>query len=84
MSMAGDILFIDSTPLIWAGPVSNWIKACDLITAMDVDTIVPGHGPITDKKGVAAGALYDPPDNTMMKSPDVQHITDECFTHFFI
>ncbi len=23
----GDILFIDGTPIIWAGPVANWIKA---------------------------------------------------------
>ena len=48
----GDILFIDGTPIAWAGPVSNWIKACDRIMAMDVDAIVPGHGPITDKAGV--------------------------------
>lgn len=48
----GDILFIDGTPVMWAGPVSNWIKACDAILAMDVDLIVPGHGPITDKAGV--------------------------------
>jgi glyoxylase-like metal-dependent hydrolase (beta-lactamase superfamily II) len=49
----GDILFIDGTPIMWAGPVGNWIAACDRILAMDVDIIVPGHGPITDKAGVA-------------------------------
>lgn len=48
----GDILFIDGTPLMWAGPVANWIRACDLICEMGVDIIVPGHGPITDKAGV--------------------------------
>jgi cyclase len=48
----GDILFIDGTPIAWAGPVRNWIKACDTIMAMDVEAIVPGHGPITDKAGV--------------------------------
>ena len=48
-----DILFIGGHPIIWAGPTSNWLKACDRILEMDVDTIVPGHGPITDKKGVA-------------------------------
>ncbi len=48
----GDILFIDGTPIMWAGPVANWIAACDRILAMDVDIIVPGHGPITDKAGV--------------------------------
>ncbi|RAN34175.1 MBL fold metallo-hydrolase [Hyphomonas pacifica] len=54
----GDILFIDGTPLMWAGPVSNWIGACNKICDMDVDVIVPGHGPITDKAGVQRVAEY--------------------------
>ena len=54
----GDILFIDGTPLMWAGPVRNWISACEKIIAMDVDVIVPGHGPITDKAGVRRVADY--------------------------
>lgn len=49
----GDILFIGGHPIIWAGPTSNWLRACDRILALDVETIVPGHGPLTDKKGVA-------------------------------
>jgi cyclase len=49
----GDILFIGGTPIVWAGPLSNWVAACDLMLGMDVDTVVPGHGPITDKGGVA-------------------------------
>jgi cyclase len=48
----GDILFIDGTPLMWAGPVANWLAACDRIMDMDVEHIVPGHGPITDRAGV--------------------------------
>ena len=48
----GDILFIDGTPIMWAGPVSNWLKACDAILALGADVIVPGHGPITDAAGV--------------------------------
>lgn len=54
----GDILFIDGTPLMWAGPVANWIRACETIIAMDVDFIVPGHGPVTDKAGVRRVADY--------------------------
>lgn len=50
----GDILFIGGTPVVWAGPLENWIAACDLICASDVDHIVPGHGPLTDKAGVVA------------------------------
>jgi glyoxylase-like metal-dependent hydrolase (beta-lactamase superfamily II) len=48
----GDILFVEGHPVIWAGPVSNWVRACDRILAMEVETIVPGHGPLTDKSGV--------------------------------
>jgi glyoxylase-like metal-dependent hydrolase (beta-lactamase superfamily II) len=49
----GDILFTGIHPIMWTGPIGNWIRACDLILAMEVETIVAGHGPITDKKGVA-------------------------------
>jgi glyoxylase-like metal-dependent hydrolase (beta-lactamase superfamily II) len=54
----GDILFIGGTPIVWAGPVSNWIAACDLMLGMDADTVVPGHGPVTDKQGVTAVRDY--------------------------
>ena len=54
----GDILFIGGTPIVWAGPLDNWIAACDLINAADVETIVPGHGPITDKAGVTSIREY--------------------------
>jgi cyclase len=54
----GDILFIESTPVMWHGPVANWIKACELIEDMDTDLIVPGHGPITDKHGVIKVRQY--------------------------
>jgi cyclase len=54
----GDILFVDGHPVIWAGPVGNWIRACDTILEWDVETVVPGHGPITDKRGVRALKHY--------------------------
>jgi cyclase len=54
----GDILFVGGTPIVWAGPLSNWIAACDLILGMDVETVVPGHGPVTDKSGVTAVRDY--------------------------
>ncbi len=53
-----DILFIGSTPVMWAGPVENWIAALDRILEMDVETIVPGHGPITNKAGVQQVKAY--------------------------
>ncbi|MEZ5572400.1 MAG: MBL fold metallo-hydrolase [Halioglobus sp.] len=54
----GDILFIESTPVMWQGPVANWINACNLIEDLAADLIVPGHGPITDKHGVAKVRHY--------------------------
>ena len=54
----GDMLFINGHPIIWAGPVGNWIKACQLMIDLDVETIVPGHGPVTDKRGPAAVKSY--------------------------
>jgi cyclase len=50
----GDILFIGGTPVVWVGPLDNWIAACDLICDSDVEHIIPGHGPLTDKAGVVA------------------------------
>ena len=54
----GDILFIEGHPILWAGPVGNWIDACNYIASLDVDVVVPGHGPITDKRGVLAVRDY--------------------------
>ncbi len=53
-----DILFIGGHPIAWSGPVSNWIRACERILTLDVETIVPGHGPITDKQGVTQFQSY--------------------------
>ncbi len=54
----GDILFVEGHPIIWAGPVQNWIDACDRIDAMEPELVVPGHGPITDLRGVKAVRDY--------------------------
>jgi glyoxylase-like metal-dependent hydrolase (beta-lactamase superfamily II) len=48
----GDILFIGGTPIVWAGPFSNWLAACDRILDLGATTLVPGHGPVTDASGV--------------------------------
>lgn len=54
----GDILFIEGHPIMWAGPVANWIAACEHILALGAATVVPGHGPITDARGVRAVRDY--------------------------
>ncbi|GCE28179.1 hypothetical protein KDA_36630 [Dictyobacter alpinus] len=48
----GDIVFAEAHPVVWAGPISNWITACNTILALDIDVVVPGHGPITDLSAV--------------------------------
>lgn len=55
---AGDILFIDGTPIMWAGPVANWISACQLIEDLEPEFVVPGHGPVTTIAGVRAVRSY--------------------------
>ena len=55
---SGDILFSGAHPIAWAGPVSNWIAACERILAMDVEMIVPGHGPLAGPDAVRELKAY--------------------------
>ena len=54
----GDILFIEGHPILWVGPVGNWIEACDYMLGLNLETVVPGHGPITDNDGIRAVRDY--------------------------
>jgi cyclase len=54
----GDVMFVEGHPIIWAGPVENWVAACDRILGWDVDTIVPGHGRVCGKDAVRELRLY--------------------------
>lgn len=54
----GDLLFIGCTPIVWAGPIANWVAACDEMIALDAPTVVPGHGPVTDPDGIRAVRGY--------------------------
>jgi cyclase len=38
--------------------VGNWIDACDYMLGLDLENVVPGHGPVTDKRGVTAVRDY--------------------------
>ena len=42
----GDILFHGGHPIVWSGPVANWIAACDRVLALQPRVVVPGHGPL--------------------------------------
>jgi len=55
---SGDLLFVGGHPVLWEGPIENWIKACNYILSLDVDVIVPGHGPISEKPAVCELKAY--------------------------
>ncbi|MCW5692594.1 MAG: MBL fold metallo-hydrolase [Pseudolabrys sp.] len=49
----GDLLFVGGHPVIWDGPIDNWIRICQhILDDLDVDVIVPGHGAIAEKAQV--------------------------------
>jgi len=54
----GDLLFNEGHPIMWAGPVENWIAACQHIIDLDPAVVVPGHGPITGTAAVANMKIY--------------------------
>jgi glyoxylase-like metal-dependent hydrolase (beta-lactamase superfamily II) len=47
---AGDVAFFYSMPLAAAGKIGGWLKVIDRIKEMDVELIIPGHGPIGGKQ----------------------------------
>ncbi len=55
---AGDLLFIGGTPISWAGPISNWVRACQFMLDLDAEFVVPGHGPVTDADGIRSVRDY--------------------------
>lgn len=55
---AGDVVFLGSTPVMWAGPVENCLRALETIIALEPEIVVPGHGPLTDLAGVRLVQAY--------------------------
>jgi glyoxylase-like metal-dependent hydrolase (beta-lactamase superfamily II) len=49
---AGDILFIESHPWLGDGFLEEWIEYLEELKKLDVDQIVPGHGPIGHKRNL--------------------------------
>jgi len=46
----GDLVFHGGHPIVWAGPIRNWITACDRLLALEPVVVVPGHGPLGDRR----------------------------------
>jgi len=47
---AGDILFTNYHPFLAEGNIEEWAKELDDIKAMDIEKIIPGHGPLSGKR----------------------------------
>ena len=43
----GDTVFSQCQTWLMTSDVNQWIGALDLLAGLDVDTVVPGHGPVT-------------------------------------
>ena len=46
----GDTVFNDVQTWVMASDVDGWIEALNTISRLDVDRVIPGHGPVTDLK----------------------------------
>jgi len=55
---AGDVLFRNCTPMGWTGSYAKWFETLDLITQLQPDVIVPGHGPVCGLEGVGELKAY--------------------------
>jgi len=50
----GDLLFVGRYPWLGDCDLDGWITLLQRVLALDVDTVVPGHGDICSRKDVAA------------------------------
>jgi cyclase len=48
----GDTIFNECQTWLYSSDVDQWIAALERIRALDVDIVVPGHGPVTTLKAV--------------------------------
>jgi cyclase len=55
---AADLAFFQLVPYCHNAWISKWMESIDKVLKMDVDVIVPGHGPVGGKKDLAESADY--------------------------
>ena len=55
---AADLAFFKLVPYCHNAHVSKWMEAMDRVLKMDVNAIVPGHGPVGGKKELADSLEY--------------------------
>ncbi|MEU3064890.1 MBL fold metallo-hydrolase [Streptomyces subrutilus] len=44
----GDLVFAGGTPFLAMGSLAGSLRALEVLRALDAETVVPGHGPLTD------------------------------------
>jgi len=49
---AGDLMFCKCHPVMGHWPINNWLRAFDSMLGWDVETFVPGHGPVCGSEEV--------------------------------
>jgi cyclase len=55
---AADVLWVGVAPIMWAGPVDNWLRAIDTLLELDAEIYVPGHGDVGTRADVERVGAY--------------------------
>jgi len=55
---AGDVLFTNYHPFLAEGNIEEWCAELEDLQAMDVEMVIPGHGPLSGKKDLAEMRQY--------------------------
>lgn len=54
----GDLVFAEGTPFLAMGSLAGSLRAMELLRSLDAETVVPGHGPLTDPSAYEATERY--------------------------
>ncbi|MFD4736610.1 MBL fold metallo-hydrolase [Streptomyces virginiae] len=54
----GDLIFAGGTPFLAMGSLAGSLRALELLRSLDAETVVPGHGPLTDPSAYEATERY--------------------------
>ncbi|GHE50047.1 MBL fold metallo-hydrolase [Streptomyces vinaceus] len=54
----GDLVFAEGTPFLAMGSLAGSLRALELLRSLDAETVVPGHGPLTDPSAYGATERY--------------------------
>lgn len=58
IAFLGDLLFINRHPYLPDGFPADWVLALERLSALEIRTVVPGHGPVGDASHIATMASY--------------------------